>query len=383
VRHRFTLSLVACVNIVGALAFLGCNPAGDRASFDRSISSPLAPSAFDVGTTGVATSVSWACFTNGADRNELVASGWTIHRDPCPSMVAPRLTTAAFGAPVFSPEPTNLRASIMGANTVQVDWDQPPSASAWQLEAGSAPGLSNLAIFRTSTRSLTVTSVPDGTYHLRVRSAPADFSDLSVPSNEISLSISGCRAQEFVPAPTGFTAHIVGNAVTLSWNPPVVGVASYVLGVGSAPGLADLVIFDTRSTATSLRATAPNGVYYARIHTRTPCGDSGPSSEITIVVPQQATQLPPPPVADFSFERGSLGGLCPYRGCLFDATRSTGTGLNYLWDFADGSTGTGLFVVHVYARPAALREMTVVLTVSDAFGRTSTKARALFISPNY
>jgi hypothetical protein len=385
VRHRLTLSAIAGVTIAGSVAFLGCNPAGDRTRFDRSISSPLSPTAFDVGATDIATSVSWACLTNGVDRHEFVASGWTIHRDPCPSMSAARVTSAAVAAPVFAPAPENLRASIVG-DTLQLDWDQPPSASAWQLEAGTAPGLSNVAVFRTTVRRLTVTNVPGGTHYVRVRSAPSDYSDLSVPSNEIALrfGVRGCGA---VAPPTDFAALVVGNEVLLSWKTPGSGTpASYVLVVGSAPGRRDLVVFDTGGPVTSLRATAPNGVYYAYILSRTPCGETTSTEEsrqLIITVPSQsASPLPPPPVAEFTFGRYARGQQCSIH-CLFDAWQSTGTGLTYFWDFADGSIGSGILVQHEYARPAALREMTVVLTVSDAFGRTSTKARAVYIGPDY
>jgi PKD repeat protein len=156
-----------------------------------------------------------------------------------------------------------------------------------------------------------------------------------------------------------------------------------VLEVGSAHDLRDVLVYDTQSPATSLQATAPNGTYYARILARTACGTSGPSNELTVTVPSASTPLPPPPVADFSFARYAAGNTCSYRGCLFDATASSGTGLTYSWDFADGATGTGLMVLHVYSRPAVRREMTVILTVTDAYGRSSTKAKALYIDPAY
>jgi PKD repeat protein len=384
--HMMARAAIGCVKVVCAIALLGCNPDADRMRAARSAFTPLAPTTTDVVASSAATVVSWACLTSGVDRDDFAASGWTIKRDPCQSSSASRVMASGNFAPVFAPAPTNLRASITGT-TVQLDWDQPPNAVAWQLEAGSGPGLSNVIVFRTITRTLTVTGVPDGFYYVRVRSAPPDFSDLSIPSNEIVVGVSGCRAQPTIASPTNFGASVVGNQVTLSWKPPRYGETpaptSYILEVGSAPGFRDLVVFDTRTAATSLQATAPNGVYYLRIYARTPCATSDASNEITIAVPSQPVPLPPAPVADFSFARYAAGQTCSYRGCLFDATPSTGSGLSYFWDFADGSTGTGLFVLHVYARPAALREMTVVLTVVDAFGRTSTKARAIYIGPNY
>ena len=289
------------------------------------------------------------------------------------------VVTAALSA-LFGPPPTNLRATRTGT-TVQIDWGQPPSATAWQVEAGSAPGLTNVAVFRTTTRALTLNNVPAGTYYVRVRSATPDFSDVSEPSNEIGISVA-CGG---FASPRDVRALVSGNSVTLSWLPPqheIDALTSYILEVGSSSGQRDLLVHDTRSPATSLRATAQNGTYHVRLRTRTPCGTSDATNDITVVVPSQSS-LPPAPEASFTFGRFAAGPVCSYRGCQFDAFGSSGTGLTYFWDFADGSTATGPVVLHVYARPPALRQMTVVLTVADAFGRTATTARNIYLDPNY
>jgi hypothetical protein len=283
---------------------------------------------------------------------------------------------------LFAPSPTNLRATITGT-TVQVDWDQPPTASAWQVEAGSAPGLTDLAVFRTAARTLMLPVVPSGRYYVRVRSATPDFSDVSEPSNEIVLPV-GCAGYR---PPRDLRALVSGNTVMLSWLPPsheIDASTSYILEVGSSIGQSDLLVYDTRSSATSLQATAPNGTYYVRVRTRTSCGTSGSmeTSDLRVVVPAQSS-LPLAPVAEFTFGRFAAGSTCSYRGCLFDAFLSSGTGLTYSWDFADGSTGTGPVVLHVYARPPFYRQMTVVLTVTDALGRSDTKAKNIYLDPNY
>lgn len=210
-----------------------------------------------------------------------------------PVRVNTHRSATATAAPVFAPAPTNLRATLTGT-TVQLNWDQPPGAFAWPLEAGSGPALSDIAVVRTiAVPSLIVTGVPQGVYYVRVRSAPPDFSDLSAPSNEITVVVSGCGFVPSIDPPSDFSARVDGNNVTLSWSPPRfptgVTVTSYVLEVGSAAGLRDVLVFDTRSAATSLPAIAPNGVYFARLYARTPCGTSAPSTEIRVVVPQPPT----------------------------------------------------------------------------------------------
>jgi hypothetical protein len=62
-------------------------------------------------------------------------------------------------------------------------------------------------------------------------------------------------------------------------------VTSYVLAAGTQPGLSNLVVFDTGSTAQSLGAPAPPGVYYLRAAARNACGIGGASNEVVVVVP--------------------------------------------------------------------------------------------------
>jgi hypothetical protein len=61
------------------------------------------------------------------------------------------------------------------------------------------------------------------------------------------------RVSSLVVAPTNLTASVNGDTVALQWT-AVSSVTSYVLEVGSFPGFADLAVFDTRSTATSVVA---------------------------------------------------------------------------------------------------------------------------------
>jgi hypothetical protein len=157
-RHLATVSAIRCVILVGAIALLGCDPAANRLPSAPSALNSLAPTAVDVGAGSAATVVSWACLAGGADRGDFVANGWTIKRDPCASAATSRVMTSATGMPLFAPAPTNLRLTLAGS-TVQLDWDQRPSASAWQLEAGSGFGRSDLVVFRTTARTVTVTGV--------------------------------------------------------------------------------------------------------------------------------------------------------------------------------------------------------------------------------
>lgn len=86
------------------------------------------------------------------------------------------------------------------------------------------------------------------------------------------------------PAPTGVTATISHGTVTLSWNGDAQA-AAYVIEAGSAPGRADLAVFDTDSPLTSATIRkVPDGTYYVRIRGRNAAGAGFASSDIVVQV---------------------------------------------------------------------------------------------------
>lgn len=82
-------------------------------------------------------------------------------------------------------QPTGLVATGSGS-TVNLRWNAPTSGSAptgYILEAGSAPGLSNLATLTIGNQTTFSTTAPPGTYYVRVRAINARGA--GNPSNEI------------------------------------------------------------------------------------------------------------------------------------------------------------------------------------------------------
>ena len=119
---------------------------------------PLSPSAVGSGSAsaqkaGGAVEVSWACLT-GAENCGIGSS-----QNP--------VTGRRDGI-----GPTNLTFVVNGT-TVLLAWVAPPGAvvSEYQIEAGSGPGLANIAVFRTGSNApgLVVSGVPFNTYFVRVR----------------------------------------------------------------------------------------------------------------------------------------------------------------------------------------------------------------------
>ncbi len=69
-------------------------------------------------------------------------------------------------------------------------WTQPPGVTTGTVvEAGSAPGLANLAVLPVpgGATSVTVVDVPSGSYYVRVRSL--NYTGPSAPSNEIVVVV--------------------------------------------------------------------------------------------------------------------------------------------------------------------------------------------------
>jgi hypothetical protein len=257
------------------------------------VDSRRTPTAPSPGSVEIAAEIPWTCGQTGRVRQEISGTGeWKFATPACPAGPVSALSSGS--APIIFGAPGNLRSTINGT-TVRLDWNAVPEVvSSHLLEAGSGPGLSNIAAFNTGSSQtfVVVPGVPPGVYYVRVRAVGPDGLP-GPPSNEIELRVGGsCSTSPGIP--TGFTHSVAGNTVTLSWDASV-GVdppTSYVVEAGSLPGLSNITVFDTGSAATGLSASAPNGVYYVRIRARNACGVSGASNERTIAVGVTLTTTP-------------------------------------------------------------------------------------------
>lgn len=179
-------------------------------------------------------------------------------------------------------------ASFTGTSNdtvVNAQWTPPASGvvGGYQIHAGSAPGAANIAIlpFAATVTSLAA-SVPYGTYYARAYTT--NVCGISAPSAELTLVVQPCAAAP--AAPTALVGSVSGGVVGVSWTAPA-GVAptSYTIVVGSAPGGSDVLVYPTGTTATSVAAPAPRATYYVRVLATNPCGQSGASNEVVVVVP--------------------------------------------------------------------------------------------------
>jgi predicted phage tail protein len=172
----------------------------------------------------------------------------------------------------------------VAGSAVTLAWQAPAGGAVtnYVIEAGSAPGGSNLANVSTtnSSTTFTATGVGAGTYYVRVRAAGAF--GIGPPSNEVMVVVgSGCAPPA---APNNLAASVTGSTVTLSWS-ATAGATTYVLEAGSGPGQSDLLVIDLRSSAATLTATnVAARSYFVRVRAANACGASGASNEAVVVV---------------------------------------------------------------------------------------------------
>jgi hypothetical protein len=150
------------------------------------------------------------------------------------------------------------------------------------------PGATNLADVPLDTTEFAA-SAPPGTYYARVVTRSA-FGE-TAPSNEVTLTVksSACTPPSFA---TSLDVEQAGRQVTALWSPTSQSAAaaaddlspvSYVLEVGSQPGLADLGRFAMeRNTAFS--TVAPPGLYHVRVRPANACGPGRASNEVLVRV---------------------------------------------------------------------------------------------------
>ncbi|MCX6553298.1 MAG: D-Ala-D-Ala carboxypeptidase family metallohydrolase, partial [Acidobacteria bacterium] len=184
--------------------------------------------------------------------------------------------------------PSGLTASASGTS-VALAWSAPTTGgapAAYTIEAGSGPGLTNLANFSTGNTATTfaASGVGSGTYYLRVRAT--NNAGTSGPSNEAIMVVGGGGCTVPPGAPGGFTlTQNSGGNVAFRWTAAAGGPTTYVLEAGSAPGLANLANVDLGGTGTTFATSGVGaGTYYVRVRARNACGLGAASNELVLLV---------------------------------------------------------------------------------------------------
>jgi hypothetical protein len=181
--------------------------------------------------------------------------------------------------------PSGLAGGAVGS-MVSLTWVAPTTGgppTAYQIEAGSSTGLSDLANFSTgnSLVAFSASGVANGRYYIRVRAT--NVAGASSASNEIVLIVGPTAPGP----PSGLTWSSAGSSVALSWTAPSTGGAptAYQIEAGSTIGAVNLANFSTLNTATSYATGGVgNGTYYVRVKASNAMGISWPSNEAVLVV---------------------------------------------------------------------------------------------------
>jgi predicted phage tail protein len=207
------------------------------------------------------------------------------------------MTGAAATAPGV---PLNLTTSSSGSS-VALAWSAPASADAtgYVIEAGSAPGLANLANFATGSTAtrFSASGIGNGTYYVRVRAQ--NTAGTSATSNESALVVGSSACTSAPGAPSGLAITTSGSTVTLLWAAPAGGCAptSYVLQAGSSAGTSNLANSNVGNTTSYVATGVGNGTYYVRVRAANAYGQSAGSNEFTLTVGSASPSPSPNPPA--------------------------------------------------------------------------------------
>jgi len=151
--------------------------------------------------------------------------------------------------------------------------DRPTS---YVLEAGTAPGASDVATVSVGNVTRFEANVPSGLYYVRVR-AVNDFGD-SEPTEDLMLVAPGAPR-----APTNLASTDSGSTVHLQWTAPSGAAATgYLIEAGSTPGQSDLGALQVGNVTQVSAPAPPPGTYYVRVRAINGRGPGQPSKEVVV-----------------------------------------------------------------------------------------------------
>lgn len=195
------------------------------------------------------------------------------------------------GSGVAPGPPTLLQVAGTGQGRATLIWAAPVSGDrplTYIIEAGSAPGASDLAVVFTRTSETVIAGAapdrdPGSPYFVRVRAANA--AGVGPPSNDVSFSTTSFVNSCFPGAlpPTSLTGSVSGSTVTLQFIPSILA-TSLVVQMGTVAGASDVASLDVGLAAPLTFDAVPRGTLYIRLRGLRRCGLSGPSNEIVVTV---------------------------------------------------------------------------------------------------
>lgn len=420
VRYRFDDLQVVTLNTAPTAAFTA-SCANQTCTFDSSSSSDPDGSvvfrSWNFGDGGVASGAGLVTTSRTFNTFGTFAVTLTVTDDKGGSgtVTVPVTVTNALPVPTLTATCTELVCSFTSAGTIDPDgtiasyiWDFGDGATATSTSPSHTYAVSDIY-----TVALTVTDDDGGTATDTLTLEPsrnpiASFTDTcTVNSCVLDASASAdpdgtIAAYAWVfgdgttgtgVSPTKVYAGAGPYSVTLTVTDDVGGTGSITRSVD--PNAPPLAVIDSTCDATvcafdSSGSTDPDSTIVSRAWT---FGDGGTSTAVapshtyatggsytvalTVTDAQGATTTATKVIGISATPIATFTSSCTLLACSFDATGSNdpdGTPITYLWEYGDGTTGTGLTSTHTYAGGAPV---TVRLSVTDAAGSVGRTTRAL------
>jgi hypothetical protein len=270
--------------------------------------------------------------------------------------------TSTPGAP---DAPTTLNATADGT-TLHLTWTAPSTGSApasYAVSIGTAPGTTTLPVQTTAATSLDVVVPASGVYFARV--AAVNGYGTSLPSPEVEVTVSAPGRPGRTPRPRAWFS---GRTLGMDWESPVGGdpVTNYLLEVGSAPGLANILVLPLSAARSFSASGVPDGTFWLRVRGSNSMGLGDPSEDVGLVMRPGGgcVGLPLAPVSLAQSVTGSLvslswnapaSGVAPTGYVLYAGMASGRTDLSVNTGAAPGWSGAappGIYYVRVAARTA-------------------------------
>jgi hypothetical protein len=284
------------------------------------------------------------------------------------SPVGRAVAVSVTSSPAAPDAPTTLAASLSGS-TLTLTWTAPTTGStptSFEAHVGTAPGTTTLPVQTTSGTSIPITLPAGGTYYARVKSVNGYGTGL--PSPEVSVTAVAPNPRP--GPPQNLTASFVGRTITITWGAPVTGspATGYTLEVGTAPGLANLVVVPVGAALAFSAGGVPDGTFWIRVRGVNAAGSGAPSSDVGFAVTSAGgcVGLPLAPTFQAPVVSGnnvSLAWTAPTGGATpvsYVLSAGTGSGRSDIATFDLGgpalgfATGapSGTYVLRVAARSA-------------------------------
>ena len=215
-------------------------------------------------------------FWNGAPTGSLLQDNARSITEAAPYVA--NLRSARDGTARGLAAPTDLAATVSG-NIVTVRWNGTDAAESFVVQVGTSRG--QYDVFNASVGAARSASGPlaVGVYFWRVIAVNA--AGQSAPSAEGSFVVGPCAV---AAPPEAFSSSVSGRTVNLIWRRAGDSGAEYVVEVGTASGLHDVLSLSVGAQSSLTVTAAPPGTYYVRVRAQNACGMSAPSNEQIIVV---------------------------------------------------------------------------------------------------